>query len=89
MEIKFNFAHYKEHPTSDPTSEKNLKLQQRVWEAWEQFAIGMRFDPEEHWVDLLLGKQVTEDLCRAFLKQYVEGSSKERIVLGPQEKEDM
>ena len=49
----------------------------------------MRSDPEGTWTDLIEGKKIAEDRCKAFIIAYISCSVKKRVVLGPKEYEEV
>ncbi|KAH7123438.1 hypothetical protein B0J13DRAFT_612184 [Dactylonectria estremocensis] len=92
MPLQFNFAgaqrdlaRYQESPTEDRVSQKTKNRRARMWEGWQDYAKGMKFDPEATWIELVLGSEEAIARCKSFMKAYVEASVKEQVVLGPEE----
>ncbi|KAK7393917.1 hypothetical protein QQX98_013298 [Neonectria punicea] len=93
MQLQFDFEEsrrdeddYGENPSDDTyIAAKTLQRRDRVWNAWMQFAKGMGYESEATWVEFVLGSEDAFRRPKTFLKAFVKVSSKERIVLGPEE----
>ncbi|KAK7397804.1 hypothetical protein QQX98_012828 [Neonectria punicea] len=78
MPLNFNFvdaqrdlARYQESPTEDRVSQKTENRRVKVWDAWQDYAEGMKFDPETTWIELVLGSDEAIAQCKSFMKAYV------------------
>ncbi|KAK7418231.1 hypothetical protein QQZ08_011334 [Neonectria magnoliae] len=84
MPLQFNFAdaqrdlaRYQESLSEDRVSQKTKNRRIKMWDGWQDYAKGMKFDPEATWIELVLGSEEAIARCKSFMKAYVEASVKE------------
>ncbi|KAK3682855.1 hypothetical protein B0T22DRAFT_295796 [Podospora appendiculata] len=67
--------------------EKTKRERERVFQAWNRFALELLRlqDPDEVWIDLCKGCKKVEDHVRVFIMYYVRYGEVRRLFLGPED----